>query len=78
MLDIASIRAEIEHARKNVARMRRDLLTLQRAGRSTTVAECDLQVMLNRVDTLIGERKRLNTLELRERLPKRVLGGRSW
>lgn len=78
MPDLASIRAEIERARKNVSRMRRDLLALQRGGRPTKAAEHDLQVMLDRVDALIGERNRLKALELREPAPKRVLGGRTW
>jgi hypothetical protein len=39
MSDLTDVRSEIEHARKNVARMRRDLLALQKAGRSTKMTE---------------------------------------
>ncbi|WP_315765557.1 hypothetical protein [Bradyrhizobium sp. SZCCHNR2009] len=77
MADLAQIRAEIEHARKNVARMRRDLLALQKAERPTKMAEQDLEKLLDRVDTLIGERNRLRASETRPPM-RRVLGGRKW
>ncbi|WP_315792699.1 MULTISPECIES: hypothetical protein [unclassified Bradyrhizobium] len=55
MADLSSVRAETEHARKVVARLRRDIAALQ-ANRSTALTEADLQLVLNRVDVLIGER----------------------
>jgi hypothetical protein len=50
MADIASVRAEIDRARKLVDRQRRDILTLQRAGRSTADAELILVRQLAHLD----------------------------
>ncbi|WP_316201605.1 MULTISPECIES: hypothetical protein [unclassified Bradyrhizobium] len=77
MADIASVRAEIERARKNVARLRRDILALQRAGRPTTVAEAELQLLLDRIDKLSAERDRLKGA-MQHPLKGKVLGGRKW
>jgi hypothetical protein len=76
MADIDRIRGDIERARKNVARLRRDIAALQKAGRPTKVTEDDLALVLKRIDTLIGERNRLQA----KAPPRRpmVLGGRSW
>jgi len=78
MADLASVRAEIEHARKSVARLRRDMAALHKAGRPTQVAERDLRLVLNRVDTLVGERNRLQALETHPAVRPRVLGDRKW
>lgn len=43
MPNIGSIRDEIECLRKQAARLRRDILRLQRAGRATAMTEADLQ-----------------------------------
>jgi hypothetical protein len=77
MADIDRIRGEIERARKNVARLRRDIAALQKAGRSTKVAEDDLRLVLNRVDGLIGERNRLRAGRP-SAMQGKVLGGRKW
>ena len=77
MADINRIRGEIERARKNVARLRRDIAALQKAGRSTKVAEDDLRLVLNRVDGLIGERNRLRAGQP-SAMQGKVLGGRKW
>lgn len=77
MPDLGQIRLEIERARKNVARLRRDLLALQKAGRPTAVTEADLQRLLDRVDLLCEQRDRLKALQPRPSASK-VLGGRSW
>ena len=53
------IRSEIELMRTQVARQRREILQLQRAGISTTAAEALLQRMLDKIDTLCVERDRL-------------------
>ncbi len=77
MPDLGQIRSEIERARKNVARLRRDLLALQKAGRSTVVTEADLQRLLDRVDSLCEQRDRLKAVQPRPSAGK-ALGGRSW
>lgn len=77
MAEITQIRSEIERARKNVARLRRDLLALQRAGKPTAVTEADLQLLLDRVDALCEQRDRLKAVQPRPSAG-RVLGGRSW
>ncbi|WP_316228626.1 hypothetical protein [Bradyrhizobium sp. SZCCHNR1045] len=75
MANLASVRAEIDRARKLVDRQRRDILALQRADRSTADAELVLSRQLARLDGLIGERNRLQQVQPARR---RVLGGRSW
>jgi hypothetical protein len=77
MADIASVRAEIDRARKLIDRQRRDILALQRAGRSTADAELVLARQLARLDDLIGERNRLMAT-LPGPVKGKVLGGRSW
>ena len=46
------IRSEIEHMRLQVARQRKEILQLQRAGIPTTSAEALLQRMLHKIDSL--------------------------
>jgi G:T-mismatch repair DNA endonuclease (very short patch repair protein) len=77
MADLPFVRAEIERARKNVARLRRDIAALQKVGHSTKVAETDLRLVLDRVDALIGERNRLKATRPSP-MQGKVLGGRSW
>jgi len=77
MADLTSVRAEIDRARKLVERQRRDILALQRAGRSTADAELMLARQLDRLDGLIGERNRLKAA-LPGPVKGKVLGGRSW
>jgi hypothetical protein len=77
MADLASVRAEIERARKLVDRQRRDILALQRRGIATADAELVLVRQLARLDDLIGERNRL-TAARPSPMQGRVLGGRKW
>ncbi|WP_316202861.1 MULTISPECIES: hypothetical protein [unclassified Bradyrhizobium] len=77
MTDIEAVRAEIDSARKLVDRQRRDILTLQRAGRSSADAELILARQLDRLDALIGERNRLKAA-LPGPVQSRVLGDRKW
>jgi hypothetical protein len=77
MADLASVRAEIDRARKLVDRQRRDILTLQRSGIATADAEIVLAHQLARLDGLIGERNRLSAARP-SRMQGRVLGGRKW
>jgi hypothetical protein len=77
MADLASVRAEIDHARKLVDRQRRDILALQRAGISTPDAERVLTRQLARLDDLIGERNRLVAAQPNP-MQGKVLGGRKW
>ena len=77
MADLASVRAEIDRARKLVDRQRRDILALRRAGISRADAELMLARQLARLDGLIGERNRLMAAQPSPTRGK-VLGGRSW
>jgi hypothetical protein len=77
MADIEAVRAEIERERKLVDRQRRDILSLQRAGRSTSDAELVLSRQLARLDGLIGERNRLTAAQP-SAMQGKVLGGRKW
>jgi hypothetical protein len=77
MADLASVRAEIDHARKLVDRQRRDILALRRAGMSTADAEIVLARQLARLEGLIGERNRLMATQP-SAMQGRVLGGRKW
>jgi hypothetical protein len=53
------VRSEIEHMRAQVARQRREILQLQKAGISTVSAEALLERMLGKIDTLCEQRERL-------------------
>jgi hypothetical protein len=71
------VRSEIEHMRVHVARQRREILQLQRAGISTASAELLLTRMLAKIDALCAERDQLKKEEGGP-TKGRVLGGRSW
>ena len=58
-MDIQTIRAEIEHMRRQILRQREEIQALQRAGISTKSAEELLARMLSKVDGLSAERDRL-------------------
>jgi len=58
-MQLTHIRSEIEHMRRQVARQRKEILNLQRAGISTKPAEELLARMLANVDELAAERDRL-------------------
>ena len=58
-MQLSQIRAEIEHMRRQVARQRKEILDLQRAGISTASADELLERMLAKVDELCAQRDRL-------------------
>jgi len=64
MPDIDFIRADIEHRRRQVLRLRGEIRQLQYSGISSTSAEALLDRMLDKIDHLCVERDRL--------------GGRQW
>jgi hypothetical protein len=75
MPDINFVRAEIERMRVQVARQRKEILALQKAGINSLPAEALLARMLSNIDNMCAERDRLK----REQPAKgRVLDGRSW
>ena len=76
MPDLGFVRSEIERMRVQVARQRREILQLQKAGVSTIAAEALLQRMLDKVDALCAERDRLKAELVGTAKGKRV-GGRS-
>jgi hypothetical protein len=55
-MQLSSIRAEIEHMRRQIHRQRREIRDLQRAGIPTSSAEQLLARMLSKVDELCVER----------------------
>jgi hypothetical protein len=57
-MEITTIRAEIEHMRRQILRQRREIRDLQRAGIPTTSAEELLGRMQSKVDELCTERDR--------------------
>jgi hypothetical protein len=59
MPDISFIRAEIEHTRRQVDRLRGEIRQLQRSGISNGAADALLDRMLNKIDDLCAERDRL-------------------
>jgi hypothetical protein len=75
MPDIEFICGEIERMRTQVARQRREILQLQRAGALTTAAETLLQRMLDKVDNLCADRDRLKK-ERPGHNKGKVVGGR--
>jgi hypothetical protein len=75
MPDLDHIRSQIERMRVQVARQRKEILQLQRAGISTAAAELLLARMHSRIDELCAERERLKK---DEPLKPKVLVGRSW
>ena len=59
MPDIDFIRADIEHRRRQVQRLRSEIRQLQHSGISSAPAETLLQRMLDKIDELCAERDRL-------------------
>jgi hypothetical protein len=57
-MQLSSIRAEIEHMRRQIHRQRKEIRDLQRAGISTGTADALLARMLSKVDELCVERDR--------------------
>jgi hypothetical protein len=57
-MQLSSIRAEIEHMRRQIHRQRKEIRDLQRAGIPTGSAEQLLARMLSKVDELCVERNR--------------------
>ena len=74
MPDINFIRAEIEHTRRQVDRLRAEIRQLQRSGISNASAEALLDRMLNKIDDLCAER---DTLKHQPDQSK-ALRGRPW
>ena len=58
MPDLHYLRAEIERMRRQLARQRKEIRDLQRAGISTKAAEELLERMLAKVDGMCAERDR--------------------
>ncbi|WP_316159674.1 hypothetical protein [Bradyrhizobium sp. SZCCHNRI3042] len=77
MANIDRVNGEIEHARRLVARSRQTIYALKRDDIATADAELVLSRQLAHLETLIGERNRLQQAETTPVRP-RVLGGRSW
>ena len=77
MPDIDFIRADIEHRRRQVQRLRGEIRELQHSGISSASAEALLERMLNKIDELCAERDRLKKEEPGHNKNK-VLGGRQW
>jgi hypothetical protein len=77
MPDIDFIRADIEHMRHQVARLRGDIRKLQHSGIPTTSADALLDRMLNKIDQLCAERDRLKKEQPGHNKGK-VVGGRHW
>ena len=77
MPDIDFIRTELERMRNQVARQRKEILQLQRAGIPTASAEALLQRMLDKVDSLCAQREKLKA-EQKHPMKGKVLGSRQW
>jgi len=77
MPDIDFIRADIEHRRRQVQRLRDDIRELQHSGISSTSAEALLDRMLSKIDELCAERDRLKKEQPGHNKGK-VFGGRHW
>ena len=77
MPDIDFIRADIEHRRRQVQRLRGDIRELQHSGISSTSAEALLDRMLSKIDELCAERDRLKKEQPGHNKGK-VFGGRHW
>ena len=77
-MDLGFIRNEISRMRTQVARQRREILLLQRAGIPTTPAEALLERMLHKIDQLCMERERAKAELLPSSSCQRVLGRRRW
>ena len=59
MPDIDFIRADIEHRRRQVQRLRGEIRQLQHSGISSASADALPERMLNKIDELCAERDRL-------------------
>jgi hypothetical protein len=77
MPNIEVIRGEIERMRSQVARQRREILQLQRAGINSLPAEALLARMLTKIDLLCAERDGLRKV-MSPPVREKVLGGRQW
>jgi len=77
MPDIDFIRADIEHRRRQVQRLRGEIRQLQHSGISSASAGALLYRMLNKIDELCAERDRLKKEQPGHNQGK-VLGGRRW
>jgi gamma-glutamyl phosphate reductase len=75
-MQLETIRGEIERMRAQLARQRKEILALQRAGIATASADALLQRMLDRIDGLCIERDRLKKAQ--PPAESKVLGGRNW
>ena len=75
MPDIDFIRADIEHRRRQVQRLRAEIRQLRHSGISSASAEALLERMLNKIDELCAERDRQKKEEPGHNKNK-VLGGR--
>jgi hypothetical protein len=58
-MKLEDIRAEIDYRRNQIARQRKDIRTLQRAGINSLPAEALLARMQTKVDDLCAERDKL-------------------
>jgi hypothetical protein len=77
MPDIDFIRADVEHRRRQVQRLRSEIRQLQHSGISSASAKVLLDRMRNKIDELCAERDRLKK-EQPGHNKNRVLGGRRW
>ena len=77
MPDIDFIRADIQHRRRQVLRLRGEIRQLQYSGISSASAEALLDRMLNKIDELCAERDRLKKEQPGPNRGK-ALGGRQW
>jgi hypothetical protein len=77
MPDSDFIRADIEHRRRQVQRLRGEIRQLQHSGISSAPAEELLERMLDKIDQLCAERDRLKKEQPGHNRGK-VLGGRQW
>ena len=77
MPNIDFIRADIEHRRRQVQRLRSEIRELQHSGISSVSVEVLLDRMRNKIDELCAERDRLKK-EQPGHNKNKVLGGRRW
>ena len=77
MPDIDFIRADIEHRRRQVQRLRSEIRQLQHSGISSASADALLERMLNKIDELCAERDQLKK-EQQGHNKGKVFGGRHW
>jgi hypothetical protein len=72
-MQLEALRAEIEYMRRQIARQRNDIRTLERAGINTAAAVELLDRMLGKIDGLCAERDRL-VGEHRRKYPRHEQG----